>query len=540
MDVNATLDRLLNDFSIDDTEYSALLDGIVAQGKAVVRPLLDAMSDPDPDRRYVANEAYSRVFVELPIDDLIDYLMAGDDERLRSEAAYTLGLRDVQSSIDGLILALRDRSPRVRKAAAQALGMFRDPKAASSLGVAQEDLNPIVRQQATIALAMMDDWRAEMAFSQLVKDAQNEAASVRAGAIEALGMLDDQRVVYTIMQALSDSEAEVRMQAARALIRHPDARAIQYLNTTLGDEDEWVRYYASQALYWIEDALPEPIENDSEFDTAEVYVQDSFNDAPVNPDRLIAQLRHDDPNVRLRAVETAREHLALAVAGPMMGCLHDPDMRVRRAAATALGDLGNEMSADWLVIAACHADSILHNNAIRSLHRLGDARVRGLLPYIENDLRHSDPHIRQLGAQTMGILGLDNSVDILTGMLKDNNQDVRIAAATALGQIGDPIAVDPLIRSANDPNYRIRVAVIEAISMIRTPRALFTLLALLRDEEPEVRYSAALALQHLGDVRAVKQLVPYLADKNPDVAMAVAAALQSLTEKRNKRLSDGD
>lgn len=540
MDVNAILDRLLDDFTLDDTEYEALIDHLVAMGKAAVRPLLNAISDPDPDRRYVATEAYSRVFASFSTAQLMDYLMAGDDERLRSEAAYLLGLNDVKSAVDALMIALRDRSPRVRKAAAQALGMIGDNKAAAALAIAQEDLNPIVRQQAAIALALLEDWRHGLAYPTLTNDAKHESAAVRAGAMEALGMISDSRVLYTLFGGLSDPEPEVRMQAARALIRHPDERAINYLNVALNDEDEWVRYYASQALYWLEDALPQTVPADDDTDTAEVYVEDLYSETMIPPERLIQQIRHDDVNVRLRAIATASEHQFAAAVGALMGCLHDDNLAVRRAAAAALGEMGDPMASDWLVIAACHDDPLLHNHAIRSLHYLGDARVRGLLPYIENDLRHKDAAIRQLAANTMGILQLDSSVDILTELLRDADEDVRVAAALALGRIGDAAATDPLIQAANDPNYRLRIAVAEAISTMKTPRALFTLLALMRDQESEVRYAAALGLHRLGDPRAIKQLVPFLTDKNADVAMAVAATLQHLTNRRDRRLSEGD
>jgi len=540
VDVDTILNQLIDNVSLDDNEYEALLDRLVAMGKKTLRPLLNYMSDDDPDKRYVANEAYSRVFASLSSAELLDYLVSGDDERLRSEAAYWLGMNNVKSAVDSLIVALRDRSPRVRKAAAQALGMLGDKKAAQALAIAQEDLNPIVRQQATIALALLEDWRHSLIYPQLLKDAQHESAAVRAGAMEALGMINDDRVIYALFNGLSDPEPEVRTQAARALIRHPDRRAISYLNAALNDEDEWVRYYASQALYWIEDALPNASIEENEMDTAEIHIEDLLAESHISAERLVQQIRHEDINVRLRAIAAASTYKVRDAVGALMGCLHDERLEIRRAAAEALGNFNEPMVSDWLVIAACHDDPILHNNAIRSLHKLGDVRVRGLLPYIEKDLRHKDAAIRQLAANTMGILKLDTAVDILCELLTDRDMEVRIAAANALGQIGDVAAIEALIRAANDPDYRLRIAIAEAISQMKTPRSLFILLALLRDKEPEVRYAAALGLHQLGDVRAIPYLVTFLADESADVATAIAATLQALTEKRERRLSNGE
>lgn len=525
----AILEQMIDDPTLDDTEYEALYDKLMLEGKTALRPLMQAMSSMDDDLRYVATEAFSRVFASLSDGDVLDYLMAGDDERLRSEAAYVLGLRGRNTVVEALMMALRDPSAKVRCSAAKALGMIGDKRAADALAIAQEDLNAIVRQQATIALVSVADWRAGLAFAQLVADTENPTPIVREGAVEALGMLEDERALTPILRALQDDSPEVRTQAARALIRHPDRRAIEHLNEALSDPDIWVRYYASQALYWIEDAAPR---DDGEMsglpDIASLESELVDEDGPLDIEALLRHLKGEKSLVKLRAIERLGEAEVHSAARAVIDCLYDTDIRVQRAAAKALLRLNSPLAADVLVAAASNDDPELHNYAARALYQLGDARVQSVQMLIEQDLLHRDPYVRAMAAGTLGMFGDAYAVDQLVNLLSDRVTSVRVAAVNALSEIGDRLAVEPLIIAADDSAPDVRAAIAEALGVIGEPDAFETLMRLMRDDDSSVRHATAHGLRSLGDPRAVQHLVPFLSDKDPDVCTAVAAALQEL------------
>jgi HEAT repeat protein len=136
----------------------------------------------------------------------------------------------------------------------------------------------------------------------------------------------------------------------------------------------------------------------------------------------VESLKDRDPFVRANAaalLESTRQKKAL---GPLAeATLRDPDRKVRRSAARALGAIDGNLSANLLADALSDNDSDVRKNAVDAFALIG------------------------------GIA----SVKPLIAALSDRNFRVRAAAATALGELRARNAVDPLIERLNDPSPKV-------------------------------------------------------------------------------------
>ncbi|MEA1869480.1 MAG: HEAT repeat domain-containing protein [Euryarchaeota archaeon] len=151
--------------------------------------------------------------------------------------------------------------------------------------------------------------------------------------------------------------------------------------------------------------------------------------------------------------------------------LGDGDWTVRRGAAEALGNIGDERSVRLLIDALVDVDRWVRDETIEALCKIGEPAVEPLI----------------------GALG---------------NEDVRNEAVDALVSIGEP-AVLPLIKALE--NEDMRAGAVEALGRIGDERAVLPLIDALIDEDREVRWGAAGALGKIGDTRAVGPLIHALA-----------------------------
>src|SRR5690606_22578345 len=130
---------------------------------------------------------------------------------------------------------------------------------------------------------------------------------------------------------------------------------------------------------------------------------------------------------------------AEAAIEPLGRVLADPDARVRRGAAAALGEMGR-----------------LTEEAAQA------ARGRA-------------------AAQ-------------LLGRLDDGEAAVRVAVSDSLARLGDDRAVLPLLSKIQDGEVEVRVAVVRALGVLGDLRASSALLVAARDRDPQVMSQAVRAL----------------------------------------------
>jgi HEAT repeat protein len=192
------------------------------------------------------------------IKGLIQALTYGN-ERMRWQAAESLGELGDLRGIEPLTKALRDTSWEVREIVIWAIGRIREREKAEPLVRAQavEQLILVLqhadwklRRSAAAALCAIGDPRARDAFIHLLRDPDWR---VRWEAAGALGKLKDSRGVPHLIAALHDVDWKVRWEAAGALGKIRDPSAVTSLVEALRDLDWRVRWRAVSALAAIGD-----------------------------------------------------------------------------------------------------------------------------------------------------------------------------------------------------------------------------------------------------------------------------------------------
>jgi hypothetical protein len=149
------------------------------------------------------------------------------------------------------------------------------------------------------------------------------AYKARQYAVEALARYDDPRILPALTIALHDDHSAVKVSAAQALAERDDPQAVAPLLEILDDESEAVRTAVVSALGTI------------------------GKRHPVSVEPVIARLADHDDAVR-RATNDALLNLGVQAVPPLVDALDHPNSTVRGAAATLLGELGDQRAMESL------------------------------------------------------------------------------------------------------------------------------------------------------------------------------------------------
>ncbi len=129
------------------------------------------------------------------------------------------------AAIDPLLKALEDREGTVRKFAAALLGRLGDPRAVEPLGMALYDLHHEVGKAAAESLAKFGS----RGLNPLLEAMHHPEAGIRGNVVQALGNIQDVRVVSALIDLLHDPERTIQKQAIQSLGGIQDPRAIKAL-----------------------------------------------------------------------------------------------------------------------------------------------------------------------------------------------------------------------------------------------------------------------------------------------------------------------
>jgi len=167
--------------------------------------------------------------------------------------------------------------------------------------------------------------------------------------------------------------------------------------------------------------------------------------------------------------------------------LHHEDVRVRKEAVRALGNIESSTSRAYLVSAFRDPDSGVRVQAAMTLAQKRDERsAQSLLTVIQSsDFTRRDTAERQSFFEALGRSGSDTLVPKLAALLtrgagflvfRSGNEEERLHAALALAWLGTPAALGVLNREIGSKRDNIRKAVETALAAVRN--------AALRSESP--------------------------------------------------------
>ena len=380
---------------------------------------------------------------------------------------------------------------------------------------------------------------------------------VAAEAVAYLVMAGEQGVGPAV-QLLHHKEAEITGTAAAALAKI-GAPAVPALLRMLGVYDDDTRAAVLGALAGIGEPAIDPLiatlrktspdlgQSPAEFVRGQATAYDALNGMKVKalPTVMAALLADDEPKVRETGArllgdiidQTAEsyEHPAMAepipvivpipladaqaVVDPVLARLRsDPDWRVRRQAALALGRLltaGNQPKITTALVE--HLGDVRAEVKAAAASALGQIRATQVAPTLVDTLI-TDPAgavtelqlaLRRLGGAAIGALA---------PALADSRAEVRRLATEVLAGIGGREAVVPLAARLFDADVVIRRLAAETLGdmtaetlvPVATTQVVGDLLAALDDQDWHVYHAVRLALAEIGGP-AVEALINKLA-----------------------------
>ncbi|MDP6942545.1 MAG: HEAT repeat domain-containing protein [Myxococcota bacterium] len=166
-------------------------------------------------------------------------------------------------------------------------------------------------------------------------------------------------------------------------------------------------------------------------------------------------------------------------------------------------------------------------------YALGAQRDRAVTPWLVKALEDDDLNVRFAAAVALGRVRDPASIPALVKVLRDKDEDVRAYAALALGDIGDRAATPRLVeRVREDIHPKVRGFAAMALGKLKDPKSLGALMAQAREERDAKALASALyALGALGDPKAIAVIRPHLAHADSDVREYAKDALKRLKKE---------
>jgi len=235
----------------------------------------------------------------------------------------------------------------------------------------------------------------------------------------------------------------------------------------------------------------------------------------------ISQLRHPRWWKRAEAAEKLATMKSPKAAPELIALMRDemPDVRMR--AARALGQLDTRTSIKPLI------DALQDPSRWSSL-RIADI-LAGMGPSAADELSESFNTLPiKARVAAVDCLGRAKSVragGLLLRLLSDPDRDIRARAAHSLGLIGDPNFTPDLLKALKDPEWPVRAMTAKALGKLARPEAVRPLAEALRDKEWWVRINAAEGLKSMGE-EGLAALIDALSSEDRYARHAAVATLE--------------
>jgi len=219
--------------------------------------------------------------------------------------------------------------------------------------------------------------------------------------------------------------------------------------------------------------------------TASLAVAQTFQDE-------LANLQSPNVKTRVKAAKALGASQRPEAVQPLVDAVRDPEVKVRKAIVQALRSLRSIATVDGLLAGLTDEEKDIRSSSMDGVIELyvsaekygpiigvfkGGSRPSTPDPVtppetkvvraVEARLRDEEPSIRQRAVYMLGILEIEESVEVIARALPDMNQDVRNEVVLALGRIGGEVAGQALIRALADSSKDTRRRVMEALGRMR-------------------------------------------------------------------------
>jgi HEAT repeat protein len=448
------------------------------------------------------------------LSPLVDFLN-GEDADLRMQAALALGEQRDARAVPALVEALDDEDVNVRYHAVEALGKLRAKEAADALAVVVGTRDFFLAFPALEALKQIGDARVVPSVLPLLEDELLAEA-----AAELLGELGDEEAVAPLAGLLNTPHAPTRAAARALAALHDRYEKLYGEGSYIADlSREQINPAGAQNLL---EALREP--GPGELRPLALVVG-WLEGAAV--ERALTRLL-GQRDARGEVLEALVRHGA-GVADLLIEQLGSEDLEIRKAAAVALGRIGDARATPAL-IEALEEDAETAIAAADALAKIGDQRAfESLLAHVGD----TNAAVRQAVVGALNSLGSPEMPARVLPLLGDEDPNVRESAVKIAGYFGYPECADLLLERCRDEDERVRRAAVEHLPFLEDKRATPALVEAFRSDTPKVRAAAAAAMS-LSEPREVSShLIEALADGDSWVRYFAARSLGRLEVKES-------
>jgi HEAT repeat protein len=248
---------------------------------------------------------------------------------------------------------------------------------------------------------------------------------------------------------------------------------------------------------------------------------------PTNHDP-IGQLQSADPEERRIAAEIlGRGEPSPEVISALAKRLCDDNKGVRDAVTHSLLMFRTGEAAQAIAHYISDENVAVRNLAGEILIQMGEVALDVLQPYLHDE----DPDARKFATDILGLIQHPRSIEPLTSLLGDINENVRYAAVEALGNIRDQQAVGPLI-AIFGAEEGLRAPVAEALGKIGGDKAGDFLLRSIASEDSLVRFAIVEALGNLGTQQALYPLMEKISEHTGEMRRVILRAVVGIVEQQ--------
>ncbi len=386
---------------------------------------------------------------------------------------------ELATRIDGLLgHALDDEAEDVRREALRTLWAWHSKRPETTLRRAVTSVHPDVRRWAVDELARQARQSRAWARELLIGRVGDHAAEVGLAAHEALTKEDaDKKRSHYHLAALDSPAAEVRLAGLKGALEASDPAPLRNRLIELLQTGE-----APQFLAAIE-ALDKLLPNDAQ----------AFALAFDSPFYLL----------RVRAGELCGKRRDHRAVGPMQALLSIPKTdrdrpsdTLRQRAASALADVGDPASIQFLSVLLRDDDSLVREHGARGL---AAACLTGNEQPLVAALAHADLAVRSWAADGLSKLGDTRALPVLAGTQRHEHLPIRRGALYSFVALGAG-GVQGLLQGLEDRERDLQeltfsVIVARDISLARARLEPDLLLSALSAGQPEIRFAAARVLE---------------------------------------------
>lgn len=486
--------------------------------RELLHAIVSALRDGHHDFSLLSSAIKLLSLTGMDAADALIELLQSDDADLRIQSALALGTQTGGKVVDALLAALDDADRNVRFHAIESLGKLRAHAAVEALGALVDSADFFLAFPAIESLVRIGDPNAAGRIVPRLSD-----PALRDAAAEALGVLGDEDVLGALLAALEGANPPVGAIVTALAAIHARYEETSGAGGRIEDLTRRMMTPAAAAavLQFVR------VATGAELRAALLVL--SWVRTPAVAAELSRLLAHSA--VPHEVIETL-----VRFGSPILDVLGrqltSGEIESRRAAAVALGRIGDRAAVPALIAELEEGELQLLAPVAGALGRLGDQRA--FEPLLAR-LGHPDPGVRQAIIGALNSIGHPDMASRIRTLLTDDNPNVRQSAAKIAGYFGYPDCAEALLARAADADERVRAAALEHVAYLEHPGVVPLLIKAGQDDTPRGRAAAAAALGHVSDSRACDVLLQMLHDE--DSWVRYFAAL-SLGRQRDSRAVD--